>query len=314
MISVVLPVHNEAGNLERLFRELIAAMEGVGRPFEVIFVDDVSTDASHAVISRLAGESRHRIVVLRFTRRFGQTAALAAGFDHARGEIVVTMDADGQNDPSDIPQLLRPLEEGCDVVSGWRVKRAGAWFSRRLPSQAANAITRRLFGVPVHDIGCTLKAYRRQVLTQIHLSGEQHRFLPILAAWVGARVTEVPVRDRVRGHGASKYGLGRTIKVLLDLMTLKFLVSFGSRPGYVFGVVGLLLTAAGLGLAGMIALRVALWGGSWISPAIFLMAITLVCGVQCMLMGLLAEFTIRIYQELSRRPLYLIRRDAPARE
>lgn len=306
-LSVILPVHNEAENLEALWPRLSEVLRASGKPYEVIFVDDGSTDASPTILTQLAQRAGDAVKVIQLQRQFGQTAALAAGFDHATGGIIICLDADLQNDPSDIPALLQKLAEGYDVVSGWRIGRAGSWLSRQLPSRLANGLIRRLLSVPVHDVGCTLKAYRRPIVEQFKLYGEMHRFLPVLAMWVGARVTEIPVADHPRRHGRSHYGLARVFKVLLDLLTLKFLVSFGTRPSYVFGGMGLGLLAIGTALGTWIVARAVLWHGVWVSPLLFLMAIAVICGIQCLLMGILAEFVIRLYHESQHRPAYLVK-------
>ncbi len=305
-LSVILPVHNEVGNLEPLWARLHPILESLQRRYEVIFVDDGSTDGSGKVMERLAA-AHPSVKTLSLQRRFGQTAALAAGFDHSTGAVIVAMDADLQNDPRDLPRLLEKLDEGYDVVSGWRQHRTGSWLFRRLPSRMANGMIRRILGVSVHDLGCTLKAYRRPIVQHLKLYGEMHRFLPVLAMWGGARVTEIPVSDQPRCRGRSKYGVMRTFKVLLDLLTLKFLASFGTRPSYVFGGAGLVLLALGGAIGVLVSARAVFWGGEWVSPMLFLMVIALICGLQCLLMGILAEFVVRLYHESRQQPAYLLK-------
>ncbi len=291
-LSVVVPVFNEEESRPLLHPEIVAALEGRGEEFEILYVDDGSTDGSARILRSLAGSDR-RVRRVSLRRNFGQTAALAAGFDLARGETVVTMDADLQNDPADIPALLARIREGFDIVSGWRRQRRDTFLTRRLPSALANRLLRRMTGVPIHDSGCTLKAYRSNLLRRLPLYAEMHRFLPALGAFAGARVTEVEVGHRPRRFGRSKYGITRTFRVVLDLMTVKMLVQFAARPLHWFGVFGfpfLLLSAAffALGLLGT-GEEIAL--GTVVYPAIavllFLTAMDLV------LLGLLAELAVR---------------------
>ena len=307
-VSVVIPLYNEVESLPRLVQELGAALDASGRKAEVILVDDGSSDgtadALRAIIER---DPRFRAIV--FRRNFGQTAAMSAGFDHARGDVIVAMDGDLQNDPADFEKLVRRIEtEGLDIVSGWRLHRKDAFLSRRLPSMMANWLIGRITGVRLHDYGCSLKAYRSEVLRNVRLYGEMHRFIPALASWVGARIGEEPVHHRARTLGKSKYGIGRTIRVVLDLITVKFLVSFSTRPLQVFGLWGLLLFAVGGGITTYLAImrllhRLALSNRPILQIAILM---TLV-GVQLISMGLLAEITIRTYHESQAKPTYVIR-------
>lgn len=319
-ISVVIPVFNEEENVEPLCSELFAVLDGLGQPYEVIFADDGSTDGTVTRLRELQTRfPRLRIVTLR--RHMGQTAALSAGIDHARGDIIITLDGDRQNDPADIPRLLEKLREGYDVVSGWRRDRKDPFWRRKLPSMIANWIISRLSGVHLHDYGCTLKAYRRQVLSDVRLYGEMHRFVPVYAAWQGARVTEIPVNHRPRTHGKSKYGLGRTFRVVLDLVLLKFLDRYGQRPMHLFGGFGLLSIGLGV-LAFLVALYYKMARLGWLTPLgipesagkdfvetplPLLVVLFTLTGVLSILMGLLAEMVMRTYYEAQGKPPYLIR-------
>ncbi|HIE39526.1 MAG TPA: glycosyltransferase [Anaerolineales bacterium] len=317
-LSVVMPVYNEAGSLPALHAELTAVLGRLGRSYEILAVDDGSSDESLSVLRRLqAGDPHLRIV--RFRRNFGQTAAFAAGFDHARGRVVVTIDADGQNDPADIPRLLKLMEEGdYDIVSGWRQNRKEPFLTRRLPSMVANRLISQTTGVRLHDYGCSLKAYRAEVVRNVHLYGELHRFIPALAGRMGVRVAEVGVNDRPRTYGRSKYGISRTIRVLLDLFTVTYLLSFSSRPMQLFGLIGLGLGGAGgaigLYLAGAKIAHGLLGGAEGFrsyrigtSPWLMLAVLLIVLGVQFIVLGLLAEVITRTYHEAQNKPIYAIR-------
>ena len=307
-VSVVVPLFNEVDSVPRLVQEIRAALDASGREGEVLLVDDGSTDGTSEALRALP-EADPRFRVILFRRNFGQTAAMSAGFDHARGDVVVALDGDLQNDPADIERLVRKIEEeGWDIVSGWRKDRKDSFLSRRLPSKVANWLIGRITGVRLHDYGCSLKAYRAEVLRNIRLYGEMHRFIPALASWVGARIAELPVNHRPRTRGRSKYGLSRTIRVLLDLITVKFLVSFATRPLQVFGLWGLLLFAVGGGITLYLTVlrifgQVALAQRPLLQIGILL---TLV-GIQLVSMGLLAEITIRTYHESQAKPTYVIR-------
>jgi glycosyltransferase involved in cell wall biosynthesis len=307
MVSVVVPVYNEEDNVEPLLEALEAVLEGLGRPSEVILVDDGSTDGT---VSRLR-EAVARFPILRVVRlrsNFGQTAALAAGFDLARGELIVTMDGDRQNDPADIPRLIDKLKEGYDVVSGWRRDRQDPFWARQLPSQLANGLISWITGVHLHDYGCALKVYRREILRDVALYGEMHRFLPALARWVGATVGELPVSHWPRRSGVSKYGLGRTIRVLLDLLTVKFLMSYWTRPIQIFGLLGLLTGGAGTLLAAVLSYQRIVQGVPLANRPILLLAVLLVVvGFQFVSIGLLGEMLVRTYHESQRKPVYTVR-------
>lgn len=307
-LAVVIPVYNEIDNLDRLQAELDAALGELAISYRIVYVDDGSQDGSKEKLAELAA-SHPEVVFVDLRRNFGQTAAIAAGIDHAQAEVVVLMDADLQNDPHDIGALLEKLDEGYDVVSGWRKDRKDKFITRRLPSIFANQLISWVTGVHLHDYGCTLKAYRREVLDEVRLYGEMHRFIPVFAAAAGANITEMVVDHHPRLHGKSKYGLGRTFKVILDLITVKFLLSYRTTPMYLFG-------GFGLGLVGMslVTLLVALLnrlirGASLIrTPLPQLAATFFILGMQSILMGLLAELLVRTYHEAQDKAIYVVRR------
>ena len=305
-ISIIVPVYNEKGNLTLLQEELDKVLTEQKYTYEIIYVDDGSNDGSVARIKEIVASSSQAKGVM-LVRNFGQTQAIAAGVDHSTGDIIVTIDADLQNDPADIPKLLSKLEEGFEVVSGWRINRQDNYFSRKIPSYLANKISAKLTGVNVHDLGCTLKAYKRTVLESITLYGEIHRFLLIYAALGGARITEIPVNHRKRKSGDSKYGLSRIFKVFLDMFTILFLWKCVNRPIYAFGAVGIVSILASFFTALFIALRKVLWGGVWVSPLLFLFVIFFMMGVQFILMGILAEFIIRLYYDSQQQKRYVIK-------
>jgi glycosyltransferase involved in cell wall biosynthesis len=305
-ISVVVPLFNEADNVKDLHRELRASLEELGRPFEILLVDDGSQDGTTEKILDLeARDPRVRAILLR--RNFGQTAAFSAGFDHARGEVVVTSDGDLQNDPADIPALVRRLDDGYDLVCGWRKRRQDP-LSKRLPSHLANRLISWATGVRLHDYGCSLKAMRAEVVRGIKLYGEMHRFIPAVASWMGVSVAELPVKHRPRTRGRSKYGLGRTLRVLLDLFTVKFLLNYATRPAHLFGLMG--LAFGGLGtviltyLAYIRLFRDTAIGGR---PMLLLGALLFLTGVILVNFGLLGELLVRTYHESQGKPIYVIK-------
>jgi glycosyltransferase involved in cell wall biosynthesis len=304
-VSIVLPLLNEADNLEPLHAQLAAAMKAGDRPYEVLYVDDGSTDGSWEVLRRLAAADPH-VRLLRLRRNFGQTAALAAGIAHARYPLLVTLDADLQNDPADIPRLLDALD-GHDLVCGWRRARQDAWLTRRLPSAIANGVIRLLTGVPVHDFGCTLRAYRRDVVADVHLYGEFHRYLPVLVHSVGGRIVEQEVTHHPRVSGHSKYGLRRTLKVLVDLLTIKFLGDFSASPNRVFGGFGLLSLALGMAALAVVAYRLFVLHRLEATPLMFMMVVFFLTGVLSILIGFLAEMVVRGFYETQRKPSYFVR-------
>jgi len=306
-VSVVIPVFNEAENLEELHRELVGALEKTGRPFDVILIDDGSTDSSWAVLRSLQ-QKDGRVKLIRLRRNFGQTAALAAGFDHARGGIIISLDADLQNDPNDIPSLIQKIDQGYDIVSGWRRSRKDKFFSRRVPSVIANTLISRLTRVRLHDYGCTLKAFRSEVIKNVKLYGELHRFIPAIASQLGVRISEVEVNHRPRKHGKSKYSIFRFTKVILDMMTVKFLLSYSTRPLQIFGLLGL-----GSGLLGfLISLwlsyqRLVLKVSVANRPLLLLGVLLIVIGIQFITLGLMAEIMVRVYHESSGKTIYVVR-------
>jgi glycosyltransferase involved in cell wall biosynthesis len=306
-ISIVIPLYNEVDNVAPLHARLMEAASALGVPFELVYVDDGSRDATFATL-RTVTCTDEQALLIRFRRNFGQTAAIAAGVAQASGDIIVLLDADLQNDPADIPLLLAKMHEGYDVVSGWRRDRQDPFFSRRLPSIAANWLIARLTGVPLHDLGCTLKAYRSEVIKNIALYGEMHRLIPIYASWVGARIAEVPVQHYSRLHGHSKYGgWTRTFKVLLDLLTALFLGGYGTKPMYFFGWLAALLCGSGT-LCGLIVLYERLGLGIYAhrNPLLLLAVFVFLLGVQSLTFGLLAEMNVRIYHESQDKPVYFI--------
>lgn len=305
--SIIVPVFEEEESLHPLHERITEAMEQCGTLYELIYIDDGSRDGSYARLVEIAS-CDPRVTVIQFRRNFGQTAAIAAGLSAASGEVIVLIDADLQNDPADIPLLLSKLDEGYDVVSGWRSHRKDNALSRRLPSRIANFLISRVTGVHLHDYGCTLKAYRREIVDQIRLYGEMHRFIPAHAAWVGAAITEVPVRHHPRQYGKSKYGIARTIKVLLDLMTVKFLGSYSTKPIYAFGGLGIGAIATGI-VSGATVIARKFQGFSMIeSPLLLLTAMLFIIGIQLVLMGFLAEIAVRTYHESQSKPTYVVRR------
>lgn len=305
-ISVFLPVLNEEPNLLPLHEKLDAALTQLGRTAEVIFVDDGSTDKSLEVLRAIAAKDR-RVRVIALRRNYGQTAAMAAGIDAARGKVLIPMDADMQNDPADIVRLLEKLDEGFDVVSGWRKERQDKMVTRKIPSMIANWLISLIGGVKLHDYGCSLKAYRHEFLKEVKLYGEMHRFIPIYASWVGARVTEIPVRHHPRTMGRSKYGLSRTFKVMLDLMTIKFMASYHTKPIYVFGLFGFSSFLISI-VAGVWAVLRKLGGQSFIrNPLLIICIVMFAVGLQFILMGLLAEMLVRTYHESQAKTIYAVR-------
>ena len=314
-LSVVVPLLDEQDNLRPLYEQIKGALDG-RYEYEIVFVDDGSTDDSFGILKDFH-DSDPRVRVIRFRRNFGQTPALSAGFAHARGRVIIAMDADLQNDPADIPMLLEKLDEGYDVVSGWRKKRHDNAVTRRLPSKMANWLISTITGVRLHDYGCTLKAYRREVLAETKLYGEMHRFIPALASWSGAKIAECVVNHRPRTAGVAKYGLARTWKVILDLITVKFLGSFSTKPIYIFGGLGGLSAVFGL-LFALLVVSQKINSGTDMSgnPLLLLSAVLMITTVQFILMGLLAELLVRTYHESQNRPTYVIKEvlEAPDRQ
>ena len=306
-ISIVIPLYNEEESIPALYAALIDALDIVARSYEIIIVDDGSSDGSFPLLRQIAQQDA-RVRLIRLRRNFGQTAAFAAGFDTARGEVIITLDADLQNDPADIPKLMAKFDEGYDVVSGWRVDRKDRFLDRRLPSILANWLISHMTAVRLHDYGCSLKAYRRDVIQHVRLYGELHRFLPALAAQVGAAVVEVPVNHHARQFGRSKYGIGRTVHVMLDLITVWFLNSYATRPIHVFGMGGLLSALSGVGISVYLTFRkFAIGEDIGGRPLLILAVLLILVGVQLVTMGLIGELIIRTYHESQGKPIYVVR-------
>jgi glycosyltransferase involved in cell wall biosynthesis len=306
-LSIVIPVFNESGNIYPLFHKLKEMLDTLNRSYEIIIVDDGSTDSTHEMLNILQ-TSDPSLTVIRLRRNFGQTPAFTAGFDRARGAIIVTMDGDLQNDPADIPKLLMEIDKGYDIVSGWRKYRTDNLFSRRIPSRVANFLISRITGVALHDYGCSLKAYRSEIVKNIKLYGDMHRFIPAIASWMGVKVCEVEVRYAPRNSGKSKYGLVRTLRVLLDLMTVKFLLGYSTSPLRLFGFLGILSLLSGFIIAAYLSSLKLFFGYSLAGRPLLLMAVLLIIfGVQLGTMGLLGELVIRSYYESQNKPTYMIR-------
>jgi glycosyltransferase involved in cell wall biosynthesis len=306
-ISVVIPMFNEEANIRPLYSQLKQTLEDLGKSYEIVVVDDGSTDSGLEILGQLCKEDG-LLKVVRLRRNFGQTAAFSAGFDEARGDVVVTLDADLQNDPSDIPLLLAMIEEGYDVVSGWRKSRRDPFLTRRFPSMVANLLISQVTGVKLHDYGCSLKAYRHEVLENINLYGELHRFIPALASWMGISLAEVPVAHQARRFGKSKYGLSRAIRVVLDLLTVRFLLSYSTRPIHIFGSLGILAAFLGSVIVAYLGyVRLILQRSIAERPLLLLGILLLVVGVQFITMGLLGELVVRTYHETRNRPTYVVR-------
>ncbi len=306
-VSVVIPLYNEEENIPLLYKELYDVFKKQPCSYEILFVNDGSSDKSASVLKEVQDKDSH-IVVINLRRNFGQTAGLSAGFDHARGKVIITMDGDLQNDPADIPKLLAKIEEGYDVVAGWRFKRKDPFISRRLPSIIANKIISATTGVKLHDYGCTLKAFKREVVEHIELYGEMHRFIPAIASGFGISLAEIAVNHRPRRFGTSKYGITRTFRVILDLITVKFLLSYSNRPIHIFGMIGLCSFFLGFLLAfGMIFQR-QVYGIALGERPLFLLAILLILvGIQFVTIGLISEIQVRTYHESQKKPIYYIK-------
>jgi glycosyltransferase involved in cell wall biosynthesis len=305
-ISTIIPVYNERENLVPLIGQLTAALDPLGREYEILFVDDGSTDGTFARLRELAAADR-RVKVLRLRRNFGQTAALQAGIRHARGDVIVTLDGDLQNDPADVPAMLAKLDEGYDVVYGWRRERRDPWLTRRLPSQAANWLIARVTGFPAHDLGCALKVMRRGIAEELELVGEMHRFIAVLAYWQGARCIEMVTHHRPRRHGKTKYGLGRTLRVVLDLLTVKFMLRWFASPMKLFGMIGLGCGLVGL-LSGVATVLAKLFAGLDMTgnPLLLLTVFSVMAATQFLSLGLLGEVCVRIYYQGKDRQNYAV--------
>lgn len=304
--SIVVPLYNEEANVTPLYLRLTEVMAGLDGPYEIVFVDDGSTDGTAAELPAIS-EHDSRVTVISLSRNFGQTAALQAGFDFARGEIIVSLDGDLQHDPAEIPEFIGKIHEGYDLVSGWRAKRNDTWITRRLPSRIANRIMSRLSRVDIHDFGTTFKAYRSQVLHNLRLYSDHHRFIPALASWSGARIAEIPIKNIPRQNGKSNYGLARTTRVLLDLISIKFLLDYSSRPSQLFGMLG--LASSGLGiLTGMALLaKKMIFHAGIMGPALIVALLLIVAGIQFLSLGLIGEMITRTYYESQSKATYNVR-------
>ncbi|WP_448583993.1 glycosyltransferase family 2 protein [Thermocrinis sp.] len=306
MLSVIIPAYNEEENVPILYEKLKKVLDNLGEDYEIIFVDDGSTDSTYDRLRKLATEDK-RVKVLRFKKNYGQTAAMSAGFEHAKGDVIVTLDADLQNDPEDIPILLEKLKEGYHIVSGWRKDRKDPFLSRKLPSMIANWLISKITGVHLHDYGCTLKAYRAEVVKDLELFGDMHRFLPALTKRKGAKIAEVPVRHHPRIYGRSKYGIGRTVRVLLDIMLVKFLNEYINKPLYMFGSIGFFLLSAGfVALLYLVFLKLFLDESIGGRPLLILSVLSILAGIQLISTGLIAELLIRIYYHTKDTKPYII--------
>ena len=307
-LSVVIPIYNEEENIQPLYDELKGVLQGIDRPYQIVFIDDGSRDRSLELLERLQQQDND-VVVVSFRRNFGQTAAMAAGFDYADGDVIITMDGDMQNDPHDIPLLLAKMEEGYDLVSGWRYNRQDAFINRKLPSMIANKIISMVTGVHLHDYGCTLKIFHKEITKGIRLYGEMHRFIPAIASGMGSRIAEIKVNHRPRRFGTSKYGISRTIRVILDLLTVKFLLSYATRPIQVFGLLGVISGSIGFFIALVLTIERQFFGMSLANrPALLLAVLLIFMGIQFISIGLLGEMQARTYHESQGKPVYTVRK------
>ena len=306
-ISVVIPIYNEEENLTLLYDEVTEVMKSMDSSYEILFVDDGSTDTSLAILQSMQAADPH-VAVIQFRRNFGQTAAMSAGFDYSGGDVIITMDGDLQNDPHDIPRFIDKIEEGFDVVTGWRHERKDKFLSRRLPSIIANKIISWTTGVALHDYGCTLKAFRREVIKSIRLYGEMHRFIPAIASGMGISFTEIKVNHRARRFGTSKYGISRTIRVVLDLITVKFLLSYATRPIQIFGLLGVISGTAGFFIALIMTIQRQFFSVPLSDRPLLLLAILLIfIGIQFVSIGLIGELQARTYHETQEKPVYYVK-------
>jgi glycosyltransferase involved in cell wall biosynthesis len=307
LLSIVIPLLNEEENIPLLYEELHEVLTSIDHEYEIIFIDDGSDDRSLELLKGIQEKDNH-VVVVSFRKNFGQTAAMAAGFDYAKGDVIITMDADLQNDPHDIPKLLEEIEAGNDVVTGWRYDRKDAFINRRLPSIIANKIISKTTGVNLHDYGCTLKAFKKEIIKNVRLYGEMHRFIPAIASGMGIDFTEVKVNHRPRRFGSSKYGISRTIRVILDLMTVKFLLSYATRPIQVFGLMGVVCGGLGFLIALIMTIQRQFMGVPLADrPLLFLAVLLIFIGIQFISLGLIAELQARTYHESQNKPVYFVK-------
>lgn len=306
-ISIVIPVYNEAENIAPLIEKIEESFEGIGKKCEVIFIDDGSTDNSVAILKK-ACSSKNNFKLIQFRKNFGQTAAISAGFDHSMGDTIITLDSDLQNDPADIPILLKKMDEGYDVVSGWRKDRKDNVLTRNIPSAIANWIIGIATGVKLHDYGCTLKAYKKEIIKDVSLYGDLHRFIPALAAFEGAKISEVPVNHHARKFGVSKYNLSRTWRVLFDLLTVSFLRRYKTRPLHIFGRIGLIAFVLGFLISGYLTLQKIILGIELAKrPLLILGVLLILAGIQILSLGIVAEMQTRTYFETQKQPIYRIK-------
>ncbi len=306
-ISIVIPVYNEEESIPHLAESLATVLEKLGRKYEVLLVDDGSKDKSYERLAEIHKKNKN-FKIISFRRNYGQTQAMRAGFDNATGDIIITLDADMQNDPRDIPAILKKMEEGYDIVSGWRKNRQDKLFSRRMPSVIANRLISRLFNVHIHDYGCTLKAYKRDILDNIELYGEMHRYIPAVASWMGVEIAEIPVNHYPRKFGKAKYGISRTVRVILDIITIKFLLTYSKKPMQIFGLIGVAASFIGLGLTVWLIAERLFFDKSLANRPLFILSIFIfLVGIQLVTMGLLGEIMMRTYHEGTGKPTYMIR-------
>mgnify|MGYP001074707254 CR=1 FL=1 len=306
-ISIVIPIYNERENIEKLYKKLDKALSRVNLKYEVLLIDDGSVDGTFDQLLKIHRKNK-LFKIIRFRKNFGQTPAISAGFDYAEGEVVITLDADLQNDPADIPVLLSKINEGYDIASGWRKNRKDNAVTRRFPSVIANKIISGFTGVHLHDYGCTLKAYRREVVKNINLYGEMHRYIPAIASWMGVKVAEVPVMHHSRKYGKSKYGISRTIKVILDIITVKFLLSYSQSPIQIFGLVGLFSGLVGFIMTAYLIIMRLFFNQSLADRPLFILSIFMILiGIQLVTIGLLAEVLMRVYHKVQDRSTYVIK-------
>ena len=306
-LSIVIPIYNERESVAKLYKELDKTLSAMSLKYEVLLIDDGSTDGTFDELKKIHRKNK-LFKIIRFRKNFGQTPAISAGFNFAEGEVIVTLDSDLQNDTRDIPLIIEKINEGYDIVSGWRVNRKDKAITRRFPSAVANKIISKLTGVYLHDYGCTLKAYRKEVVKNIELYGEMHRYIPAIASWMGVRVAEVPVRHHSRKYGKSKYGVSRTIKVILDIITVKFLLSYSQRPIQVFGLLGLFSATAGFIITVYLIIMRIFFSQALSERPLFILSIFMVfIGIQLITMGLLAEVLMRVHQEVGNKTTYAIK-------
>lgn len=306
-VSLIVPVYNEVDNIQPLYDQLASVMDSLGRTVELVIVDDGSTDGTTQQLKRLAAIDS-RLTIVEFRRNYGQTAAMQAGFEHASGNVLVTLDGDLQNDPADIPKMLEKLDEGYDLVHGWRRHRQDTFINRKLPSLLANRLISRVTHFPIHDLGCTLKAIRREIADELELYGEMHRFIPILAHWRGAKCAEIETHHRPRIHGTTKYGISRTVRVLLDLLTVKYMLDYYASPMKLFGRIGLALMAAGfLALSAVLGMKVLAGYDMTGNPLLLLGVMLSLMSIQALTLGLMSEALTRIYYSREHRRPFAVR-------